>query len=282
MGMLSDMRKTYRKHAPLWVRSSVYAARRAPTRLRDAFLYPVRFRYAYTRNYFFKRDCPEVNSYKLGIIRPGDMGAAIGYSIGYLDLESVCDVLGANPDDPRALPTHMNGQEQVQALMAGMTRKPGLVLDAGAGRGEISALLNHAGIRCIAIEPASVGPDMIRETSLKYCGAKYPERRILNTGLYDGLLRMQGDDDTPDTVIMCESLEHIPEREFDRSFEVMRYMLRGGGRLVITNWPDFHPIERTPLHWDHIRTVDDSVYDRMAGRAARTIYRRGSHLVLEF
>ena len=264
----------------------MYAARSSPRRLVAACLYPVRFKYAYTRHYFTGRDIAETHSYGPGVIRPGDMGAAIGYAMGHRNLESVLDALGADPGDPRSLPTHMSGLEQVRALMTGMTRRPKLVLDVGAGRGEVSALLNHCGIKCIAIEPASVGPDMMRETCQTYDCDEFPDKQFLNTGLIKGLRRLQENNAVPDTIVMCESLEHIPKREFDKAFEVMRGMLAdaagGGGMLIITNWPDFHPIRPMRFHWDHVRTVDDSLYDRLAGLASSTVFRRGSHLVLKF
>lgn len=282
MVKFDGVRRAYRNNTPLSVRLAVRDMRSFPGRVRTACLYPVRFRRAYTRSYFLERDCAEANSYKLGIIRPGDMGAAIGYALGYRNLEDVCDVLGADANESQALPTHASGIQQVQMLLAGAARKPKLVVDVGAGRGEMSALLNHHGIRCMAIEPASIGPDLMRETCLKYGCSKYPEERFLNTGLLDGLHQLQKNGITPDTVIMCESLEHIPRREFDRAFEIIRGMLGGGGIFVITNWPEFHPIRPVRFHWDHVRTVDDSVYDGLASQAVRTVFRRGSHLVLEF
>ncbi len=290
--MLGSARMVYRRYVPVPVRAIVRAVTKTgPRRLAAACLYPVRFRYAYTRHYFLGLGNAETRSYDLGMIKPSDMGAAIGYAMGYRNLESVFDVLGADLNDTHALPTHMSGLEQVRALMAGMTRRPKLVLDVGIGRGELSALLNHCGIKCIAIEPAGVGPGIMRETCRKYNCDEFPAERFLNTGLLNGLRRLRKEGITPDTIILCESLEHIPRREFDKAFEMIRDMLTGtvtgerrgrGGILIIVNWPDYHPIRPVRFDWNHVRTVDDQLYDELASRAARTIFRCGSHLVLEF
>ena len=77
------------------------------------------------------------------------------------------------------------------------------------------------------------------------------------------------------TVIYNESIEHIP---VEQTLQVRSWMAPGS-RLIVTNWPDFHPIEPTS-DWDHITRVDDALYDRLA-QGGQVVLRRGSHLVVD-
>lgn len=83
-----------------------------------------------------------------------------------------------------------------------------------------------------------------------------------------------------DTVIFCESIEHIEAEEFERNWpHIVATLRRNQGRFIVTNWENYHPI--TPSSWDHVRLVDDRFYDQLAEHG-NTVYRKGSHLVLEF
>lgn len=257
----------------------INAVRRIPT----AILYPVRYKYGYTTNYYLGRSLPETESYNMGMIRPGDMGAAMAYSLGYPDYDSVVKLFGLDLKRPRHLPSHLRHDVQIQNLINGKVRTPKLVIDVGAGRGEITASFLHTGMDCIAIEPSTCGLDLVKNTSQKWFGMDFPESNFLNSGVYDGMRQIERAGRIPDTIIMCECLEHIGKREFWRAYAIMRRLLaKSEGMLVVTNWIDFHPIQRDIMHWDHIHTVDDRLYDKMAGYAVRTIFRHGSHIVLQF
>jgi hypothetical protein len=83
-----------------------------------------------------------------------------------------------------------------------------------------------------------------------------------------------------DTLIFCESIEHIPKEWFDPFWAKVRPALGANkGRLIVVNWPSFHPIGI----WgdEHCRAIDDIVYDQLA-EGGRTAYRQGSHLVVDF
>lgn len=136
-------------------------------------------------------------------------------------------------------------------------RDPGLIVSMGAGEGHLEQALERVlGPHVIGVDPSPGAAALYRGQSL--------------VGAADeGLISKAG------TVIYCESIEHIPATQ---TFQVRRWM-QPGSRLIVVNWPDFHPIEATS-EWDHITKVDDELYDRLA-IGARTILRRGSHLVLE-
>jgi hypothetical protein len=85
-----------------------------------------------------------------------------------------------------------------------------------------------------------------------------------------------------DTILMVESLEHIPAEAFDPVMEDI--MNNFHGYFVVVNWKDYHPIAigQFASAAEHCRLVDDALYDSWAARAKRTVYRDGAHLVLEF
>jgi hypothetical protein len=83
-----------------------------------------------------------------------------------------------------------------------------------------------------------------------------------------------------DTVILCESLEHIKKAEFERTWDLIKSEL--SGLFIVVNWVKNHPLGPDGTGYDHIRLVDDKLYDRLSKDASRVIFRKGSHLVLEF
>lgn len=136
-------------------------------------------------------------------------------------------------------------------------RKPGLVLSVGCGRGELEAALERLGVQVLGYDPSAGAHDMYEGTRL-------------TAELDDETIRVAH------TVVFCESLEHVPADEIWR----IRKALTSGTRLVVTNWPDYHPIEVSRDGWDHITRVDDDLFDRLA-EGASVLVRRESHLVLE-
>lgn len=83
------------------------------------------------------------------------------------------------------------------------------------------------------------------------------------------------------TLIFCESIEHIPEDEWDAHWPAVKHAIKGG-LLIITNWMDYHPIIKDKEGYDHVRTIDDAFYEKLSQEAKKVIHREGSHLVLQF
>ena len=102
--------------------------------------------------------------------------------------------------------------------------------------------------------------------------------------MLDGLHEIRKRGLKPDTVIFCESAEHIPRKELFTAFEIIKDMLTvTSGLMIIVNWIDFHPIQKNGnADWNHITTIDDVVYDWLATQAKSVVFRQGSHLVLQF
>ena len=65
---------------------------------------PFRYKYGYNRDHYLVGDEAERRSYKLGIIRPGDMGAAIAYALGVEAYEGVMEIFGADTSQQCWLP----------------------------------------------------------------------------------------------------------------------------------------------------------------------------------
>lgn len=130
------------------------------------------------------------------------------------------------------------------------TRNPEPVLSIGCGMGELEVVLENMGYRVIGYDPfyADVykGKECIKEFT----------------------------DQTGKTVIFCESIEHIEKDEIKRIIAAHDDKTR----IIITNWPDFHPIPKS--NFDHITEINDEFFDELLdGRTP--IIRRGSHLVYE-
>ena len=240
--------------------------------------YRLRHRIAYTREYYVgMTGIPECQSWHRNIIRPPDMGAAICYALGATSWEEVCQILGC--DDSIALPrgkTSAAGQAKTMAD-AGLGRMPNLVYDMGCGRGEVAATLVYMGISAVAVDPSHAAGALVGETASRFYGlpgASVPFERATC------LEALRKSVQAPDTIIFCESIEHMPMKELTASFDWIRDC--GDVRVIVTNWPTYHPIRAPPGDWNHVHDVDDELYDRLASRARKTVVRHGSHLVLQF
>lgn len=132
-------------------------------------------------------------------------------------------------------------------------REPGLVYSIGCGEGVLERHLENMGCEVIGVDPS--------------CGADELYRGETLIDKYEG---------GGDTIIFCEAIEHIPADEIERIFSLIPV----GARVIITNWPDFHPIHPDGTDKDHITLVDDELYDRLS-TSGEIIVRRGSHLVID-
>lgn len=228
----------------------------------------------YNKSYFTVRRGDrhrEMDYYEKTMIRLEDMGAAALYAVGVTDYQAVERLMSGKEDR----------YQQAQAVRDAMSRTPKLVFDVGSGRGELSAFLTYVGVKSVPIDFSAGALEIVGRTFKEWFGLECHD--FVNKPSYEGMreaMRRFGD---PDTVIFCESAEHIPGREFRKAFELAAESLeKTRGLLIITNYMDYHPIIRDRMGWDHIQTIDDALYDRLAARAARTIFRKGSHLVLGF
>jgi SAM-dependent methyltransferase len=166
---------------------------------------------------------------------------------------------------------------QMQFLKEHTTRTPNRVLEIGGGRGEVATVLNHMGIDVVSVEPGAGAERWYDETANNYL---FKGVKPL-VGFIDQVID-QLDLSTFDTILMVESLEHIPEPAFDRVWD--RIVEDFQGRFITVNWVDYHPCPvggfgASPE--EHCRLVDDALYDKWSTQA-ECWFRNGSHLVLDF
>ena len=214
------------------------------------------------------------------------MGASICYALGASSWEQVAKIQGC--DDSVSLPPSdkTSAAEQAEIIgNAGLGRKPGLVYDMGCRRGEVAATLVHMGIGATAVDPSHAAGALAGETAKRLYrppAASVPFERTTSIGA------LRRSSQTPDTVIFCESVEHMPPSKLFATFGWIRDHaegVRGGGGgvlAIVTNWPNYHPIRAPPGDWNHVHDVDDELYDRLASLSRKTVARRGSHRVLQF
>lgn len=131
-------------------------------------------------------------------------------------------------------------------------RDPGLVVSIGCGAGWLEAELERLGLKVIGVDPSPGAKEL-------YAGERLVDRYVGGG----------------DTIVFCESLEHLPVDEIDRIFA----LIPDHATVIIVNWLGWETI--TGDHaWDHITTVDGDLFDRLSeGWNVRV--RNGSHLVLD-
>lgn len=173
-------------------------------------------------------------------------------------------------------------KEQLANAKKFQVRRPELVVNVGCGRGELDATFAYDGIPCIGLDPSPGAKEVYPKTMKEWVGYDSTRYDFCDDGIYDGL---QGFYTyyipDPDTIILNESLEHIPEEEFNQSWPLIKgFLSRTHGLFIVSNW--IHPIKGRPQDWDHVRNVDDKFYDLLCKDASKVILRWNAHLVLQF
>ena len=106
----------------------------------------------------------------------------------------------------------------------------------------------------------------------------------LRTHGTNGETQETGDLESFDSILIIETLEHIPEKLFKPVYDKIKTEFTG--LFIITNWIHYHPIffKMFQTEWEHphCRHVDDNLYDRWSNDAKRVSHRYGSHIVLEY
>ena len=225
----------------------------------------------YTKEYFTKRACPEIQSWHKKIIRT-DIAAALCYAMGYTEWKKV--------NAMRKL-SGMDFVSHLGRIRKNASRIPNHVVDIGCGRGEIMAFYHLWKIWCTGIDPSPGALELVPQTMKKWANTR--DYDFLNVGTYDGIETCKAFDLHPDTIIFCESLEHIPQSEFDLAWpRIVEMLTETSGLLIVVNWVKNHPLGKDGTGYDHITRVDDARYNRLAKDAKKTVLRKGSHLVLQF
>lgn len=216
----------------------------------------------YTRDLYLHGGHEEAQWFRAGRLRP-DGVAAIGYALGH-KVPLKCVDVGKWPDQIACIRNH------------GVPRMPKLALSVGCGRGDNEAAMLALGVPLVAIDFSMDACELTRETIKRL--ADLENSCILNLALSDVPPVFKHQNLIPDTVLFIESIEHIPEVDFDA---FLPYVKAWHARLIVVNWINFHPIRADDSGWGHIRDVTDEHYDAYSA-GGQVIFRQGSHLVVQF
>jgi hypothetical protein len=234
----------------------------------------------YNFDYYTKAD--GIVSWKSKSLKFGDALAALSYAHGltWEDLTTAFKPVFDHNEHGRGESVHHSMvQEQMDYLSKG-PRKPQRVLEIGGGRGEVAVVLKRMGVDVVSFE---VGPEAVKwyqATGYHYFGPEFeppvPVAKPIQTAL------AELDLSSFDTILMVESLEHIPADEFEPVWQAIKSQFHG--RFIAVNWPDYHPIwiGRDAGPDEHCRLVDDALYDAWSAEAKAVYARRGSHIALDF
>lgn len=228
----------------------------------------------YDKSFFDRAD--GIGHWRVSKMRYGDAVCVLAYAMGHPSFDSVQSLFGfadgrsVNSDELTAI-------DQIERLKVQQTRFPKFVLDIGGGRGEVSYAFSYLGAEVQCIEPHEDADFWQWNTREKLFGKK-GSVRLINRTCPECLPLI--DFTNIDTVVMVESLEHIPEDCFNPVWEKCKEVLiRNHGMLIVANWPEYQPITVTGV--EHCRRVDDELYNFLAIDGT-IIFRKGSHLVVQF
>jgi len=200
------------------------------------------------------------------MLRPGDELPVLFYIFGVLGVLKKVPKFDGYMKQLRYL------KEEVKP-----SRKPMGVLDVGAGRGGLITALYLLDVYAEGVEPsfAAVNSVMPRTAACMGLSLEFAMMPIHNRKLEDSLHCIRWD--KIDTVVFCESLEHIEEEEFNKCYpKIEEELYKKEGLLILAN-------NHWPIGADgrqHVRTIDDGVYDELS-EGKEVLLRKDSHLVLK-
>lgn len=228
------------------------------------------------KDYFLPTRWIENQSWHKKTLRT-DQLAVLAYSLGYSNYAQMCKRLarlGIKRDEPKKLVGSY--KQLISGLEKGKTRNPQMVIDIGCGRGELLLAYHMLGIECVGIDPSPGAETLIPQT-MRWENVYHWS--FINKGMLEGLKEIE----FADTIVMCESIEHVRENEFGHGWGLVCNLLRESqGLFIVANWVNYHPIPIDSTGYDHIRRIDNPFFDRLSKDAKKVVFRKGSHLVLQF
>ena len=233
----------------------------------------------YDEDYHFRAD--GYAHWVKGKMRYGDALAAVVYAFGVPNWETIRDLFQCTQFGKESDGDERTAWHQLNALMPLFARTPKSVLDVGGGRGEVSLAFERLGVAKVqSVEPHSKAVEWYGKTAKRLYSleAVRDTFRLVHSPIPECLPYLELED--VDTVTVVETLEHVPEAAWAEFWAAAKPALqRNKGRLVVTNWLNYHPIEVTGE--EHCRRVDDAVYDWLA-QGGKVAFREGSHLVVDY
>ena len=235
----------------------------------------------YNPEYFDRAD--GIVSWRSQSLKFGDAMAGLCYAFGITWFELVDQY-------PKIFEYNQHGRgesvndryidNQIEFIQEKHHRWPNRVLEIGGGRGEVATVLKAMGVDVVSIEPGDRAKELYAKTGQHFFGTQFDPVVPVNKFVQDAIKKL--DFGTFDTILMVESLEHIPAPAFEPVWS--KITSEFAGRFITVNWPDYHPIwiGRDASPDEHCRVVDDELYNQWCHQAKNVITRWGSHLVLEF
>lgn len=244
---------------------------------------PVTPEVRYNKEYFEKADGHV--SWKNGNLKFGDSLAALSYAHGITWNQLVKfwpSIFDVNPYGRAEYSSRQIIYHQITYLRRFTQRMPKNILEIGGGRGEVANTIKFMGVNVVSVEPGKDAVDTYHETGKRFFGETHTPVVPVNKTVTQAIADNDLDLSKFDTIMMIESLEHIPEDEFEVFWTKIKQEFQG--RFIAVNWMDYHPIwvGRDASPEEHCRLVDDHLYDRLTSEANKFVYRNGSHLVLDF
>ena len=212
-----------------------------------------------------------------------DAFAGVAYSAGIkFDIleNSFPDLMYAEPNSTSAISSELTIDDQIIFLNNNLIRTPKKVLEIGGGRGEIACTFTKMNIDVTSIDIAEGVDRWFLQTGNHFFGNTFVGPTPIQAHIND----VDIDFSQYDTILMSESLEHIREEEF---LPVWHDIVNNfHGLFIVVNHMGIHPIQLGTSEYvseeEHCRIVDDALYDSMSKQAKSVIFRKLSHLVLEF
>lgn len=235
-------------------------------------------------NYKYFQHCDGKASWNTRSLKFGDALAALAYAHG-ITFDAMRKAFPEVLTDERwqGQTESVNKRyidEQIDFLNRSASRRPKNVLEIGGGRGEVAATLHRMNIGVTSIEFSNGANQWYKETGEQFFGQGWQNVEPLNKSVDVAINDV--DLKTFDTIIMVESLEHIPEEKFNPVWD--RIVNQFHGLFIVTNWLSYHPIAvgQYASVTEHCRLVNDALYDQWISQARQCVFRDRSHLVLEF
>jgi len=227
-----------------------------------------KYKKIYSNEYYDKAD--GIKEWKKPCLKFGDNFAAILYAhnINYLDCVKFFNINKNGRDI-----TSFTLEEQFNYLNQNKKRTPKNILEIGGGRGEVANFLTYHNYNITSVEFSEFANEWYKKTSLQFYNKPIPVK-LLNINIKD----IDFDLTQYDTILMCESLEHIPKEHFEKFYNNLKDNFNG--YFIITNWLTYHPIKANDD--EHCRDINDNLYNSFSKDALRTVFRNQSHLCLEY
>ena len=169
--------------------------------------------------------------------------------------------------------TYYHVKDQIDYVIKNKKRIPKNILEIGGGRGEISTTLHYMGNNVNSVEFQKNAKTWFDKTSIKFFNKPH-KVNLINKNIKDVNINLN----KFDTIIISETIEHIPEEHFNTFYNNL--ILNFKGYFVITNWLHMWPLPAINKY--HCREINDKVFNEFSVSCKKTKYRLYSHLCLEY